>query len=351
MAETQSLVRRRRFAGLAGFGTALLFGLILFLPIPGCTPLTQGAIAMTDINEPGFDLEAETFISFDGAELGLTAWEAARGDPEIVIVGVHGMNDWANAFYMAAPWWAEHGVTTYAYDQRGFGRSPGRGIWPDEDLMREDLRLAVALARVRHPEAKVAVVGISMGGAVAMTAFGSDNPPDADMLLLSGPGLRGWGALPLSYRPSLWIASRVRPGWVVTPPKGVKIEPTDNVEMLQEIWSNPNMLRENRIDQVHGVVTLMENAHRAAPSLPESVPTLVTYGAKDIVIPPNAMKRTATVLPQHVETRYYERGYHMLLRDLQAETVWQDMLKFIQDPVAEPPSGVPPLPWREAALD
>ena len=53
------------------------------------------------------------------------------------------MNDYANAFHMAAPYWAERGVATYAYDQRGFGRSYGRGEWPDEDSMREDLRTAV----------------------------------------------------------------------------------------------------------------------------------------------------------------------------------------------------------------
>lgn len=351
MPTIESKARKWGFWGGSGVGAFLFAALLLFLPIPGCTPVTQGAHSMTQTFEPAFDPEAETFTSFDGAELGLTVWEAETPDPEIVIVGVHGMNDWANAFYLAAPWWARRGVTTYAYDQRGFGRSPHRGVWPEEELMREDLRTAVMMARARHPNARIAVVGVSMGGAVAMTAFASDTPPDADLLLLSGPGLRGWGALPLSYRPSLWIAARVRPAWVVVPPKGVKIEPTDNVEMLQEIWQSPNMLRNNRIDQVHGVVSLMENAHRAAPDLPDDVPTLLTYGARDIVIPPRAMQRTAQVLPGHVETRYYTQGYHMLLRDLQAETVWADMLEFMQDPAAPPPSGAPGLPWKVATPD
>jgi alpha-beta hydrolase superfamily lysophospholipase len=34
------------------------------------------------------------------------------------------MNDYAEAFTLAAPIWAEEGITTYAIDQRGFGRSP-----------------------------------------------------------------------------------------------------------------------------------------------------------------------------------------------------------------------------------
>tara|TARA_Y100000052_G_scaffold27562_1_gene36428 strand:+ start:69869 stop:70759 length:891 start_codon:yes stop_codon:yes gene_type:complete len=291
---------------------------------------------------PQFDVERERFISFDGSELGLTVW--GEEQPEHVIVGVHGMNDYANAFHMAAPYWAERGVRTYAYDQRGFGRSPGRGFWPNEDAMREDLRTAVQVAKDRHPDAQISVVGISMGGAVAMSLFGGENPPEVDRLILSGPGLRGWGAIPWYQALALRISTQVRPGWIVVPPKGiVKIEPSDNIEMLQRTWSDPLMQRDNRIDQVYGVVSVMESAHKAAPRLPER--TLLLYGAKDIVIPESGMKRTAKHLPDHVRTAYYQRGYHMLMRDLQAENVWKDVLAFLDDPATEFPSGAEPLPW------
>ena len=311
------------------------------------TPATFSALSPEVAPVPEFLPENNSFISFDGAELGLTVWDTPH-DPEIVVVGVHGMNDFANAFHMAAPYWAERGVKTYAYDQRGFGRSVGRGDWPDEELMREDLRTAVRLARAAHPDATLAVVGISMGGAMAMTAFGSNNPPEGvDRLVLSGPGLRGWGAIPVVQRLALWTSVRVRPGWVVTPPKFVKIEPSDNIEMLQRTWQNPLMLRENKIEQVHGVVTLMENAHRAAPRLPREVPTLLTYGARDIVIPQRGLKRTARILPTHVRTAYYPQGYHMLLRDLQAETVFEDVLSFLRTPEEALPSGVGDVPGRD----
>ncbi|MEM7766375.1 MAG: alpha/beta fold hydrolase [Pseudomonadota bacterium] len=349
MAEASSLVRKRPVAGLAGI-CALLLAALMVLPVPGCSPVTQRAFNVTEAPTPMLDIASDTFISFDGAPLGLTVWEAAGGaEPDIVVVGLHGMNDWANAFYMAAPFWAQHGVTTYAYDQRGFGRSPNRGIWPKEDLMREDLRTAVSLARARHPDAILAVVGISMGGAVAMSTFGTDGAPPVDRLVLSGPGLRGWGALPLSYRTSLWMSARVRPGWVVTPPRRfVRIEPTDNLDMLREIWSSPMMLRENRIDQVHGVVSLMETAHRRAPNLPADR-TLMAYGANDYVIPPPGVQRTAAVLPVGVRTVYYPEGYHMLLRDMQAERVWTDYLAFFRDPEAPLPSGEAPWPWVQGS--
>lgn len=323
---------------------------LLLLGLCACaTPKMQGALMPDQLIEAKLVPDESTFVSSDGAQLGLTVWprKVDGNDVDHVIVGVHGMNDYAEAFHMAAPWFAERGVTTYAYDQRGFGRSLKRGIWPEPELMREDLRQAVRLVRERHPDATLTIVGVSMGGAMSMTAFAGDNPPvGADRLILSGPGLRGWGAMNWLYRGALWVSAHSRPGWVVRPPRGVKIEPSDNVEMLRRMWADPLRMTDNRIDQVYGVVALMEEAHLAAPRLPAEMPTLLTYGAKDIVIPPGGVKRTIKILPPHVRTAYYPNGYHMLLRDLQAETVYADMWAFMQDPSAPLPSGVASIPAK-----
>src|SRR3990167_9298145 len=135
-------------------------------------------------------------LAHDGARLGLSVWKPDGGPPAAhVVVGIHGMNNYAGEFRLAAPEWAKAGIPVYAYDQRGFGRSVHRGHWAGGDLMREDLRTAVALARARHPGATLTVVAISMGAAVAITAFASETPPQADRLILSGPGLRGWGGV------------------------------------------------------------------------------------------------------------------------------------------------------------
>ncbi len=333
-----------RRAGGLGIVTLLLASLM----VASCTyPVTQGTLSTSEAVGPHFETENQVFVAADGARLGLTVWPATGVDErEYVVVGVHGMNDYANAFHMAAPYWAAHGVTTYAYDQRGFGRSPGRGIWPEEELMREDLRTAVDVARARHPKAIITVVGISMGGSVALSAFGSDRPPAADRLIASGPGLRGWGAINPLYKASLWSSTHMRPSWIVRPPRGlVKIAPSDNVEMLRRTWADPLMMPENRIDQVYGVVSLMETAHRRVAALTPDVPTLVSYGANDLVITPPGVKRTAKKMPASVHTVYYPKGYHMLMRDLQAETVHADYLAFMKNPATSLPSGSPDWPW------
>jgi alpha-beta hydrolase superfamily lysophospholipase len=340
-----------RFLHLAGLALGLWLLVQGWVGLAACAhPQTQGALKLVDRPAAGFYPERNVFVAHDGAELGLTVWPAETLDPtepEYIVIAVHGMNDYANAFHMAAPYWAARGVTTYAYDQRGFGRSPNKGLWPDEELMREDLRTAVTMARARHPDAVITVVAVSMGGAAAMTAFGSERPPEADRLIVSGPGLRGWGALNPLYRFSLMTAAFTNPAWRVVPPVGlIRIEPSDNIEMLRRTWSDPHMTYETRIDQVYGVVSLMENAHVAASTLSPDIPTLISYGQRDIVIPENGVRRTAKLLPPHVRTVYYPNGYHMLLRDLQAETVHADYLAFIKNPEAPLPSGLGEWPFR-----
>jgi alpha-beta hydrolase superfamily lysophospholipase len=189
------------------------------------------------------------------------------------------------------------------------------------------------------------VVGESMGASVAITAFAEPDPPDADVLILSGPGLYGWGALPWLYSVSLWTSAHARPGWIVVPPEGVSITPTDNTEKLREMWYDPNVQKRNRIDSVYGVVSIMEEANAKIARLPPTTPTLFLYGARDEVIPAKGVQRAVKKMPPHVRTAYYENGYHMLMNDLQAETVWSDILAFIENPDGRLPSRAQPLPW------
>ena len=109
----------------------------------------------------------------------MTVWHP-DGEPTAVIVALHGMNDSRATWWMAGPWWAERGVITYAYDQRGFGGAPERGIWAGEDLLVQDLRTAVRLIRQRHPGVPVVLVGESLGSSVIIAAMASDEPPPAD---------------------------------------------------------------------------------------------------------------------------------------------------------------------------
>lgn len=308
-----------------------------------CAPRVQSPLDPPSTFEgPAF--KGDVFRSFDDAKLRLQSWTPQDREPWAVIVALHGMNDYSEAFYLAGPAWAEQGVAVYAYDQRGFGKSPNRGLWAGERLLTEDLRTAVAVARRKHPNAIVAVVGDSMGGAVAIAAFGSDRPPDADRLILAAPAVWGWSSLPDLYALTLRLTAWTVPGRPVSPPRAVtrRITPSDNQAMLRKIGSDPQMLFETRIDALYGLVGLMEQASRRVQDV--RAPTLFLYGAKDQIVPRYAAERAVASLPAtNARALLYDEGYHMLLRDLQAPVVYADILAFLADPQTGPPSGAAPF--------
>jgi acylglycerol lipase len=319
---------------------AALFATIL---LAGCTPLMVQQVGQPPLGFAGPRIEASDIVSFDGAKLGLSQWDAA-GDPWAVIVGVHGMNDYANAFHMAAPWWAEQGVTTIAYDQRGFGRSPGRGVWAGDALMVEDLRTVTALVRQKYPQALVVVAGESLGGAIAAEAFASDRPPSADRLVLLSPAVWGWREQPLPYKTLLWLAANFTGPKVYTPPSWLtsKVSPSDNRDELIAMGRDPLMIWGARSDTLYGLVTTMD---RAADDVGKAqLPTLYLYGAHDQIIPKAAAFKAASQLKPGARSAYYAKGWHLMTRDRQGPTVWKDILAFIRDPAAPLPSGAPKIP-------
>jgi alpha-beta hydrolase superfamily lysophospholipase len=323
--------------------TRFLAVLFAALTLAACSPMVMQGPGSPPFGFQGPRLEADAVVSFDGARLGLSTWEA-EGEPWAVIVGVHGMNDYANAFHLAAPWWAEQGVTTLAYDQRGFGRSPKRGIWAGDDLMMEDLRTVVALARQRYPNAIIAVAGESMGGAVAAEAFASERPPVADRLVLLSPAVWGWREQPLPYRSLLWLAANFTASKVYTPPDWLtrKIQPTDNREELMAMGRDPLMVWGARSDTLYGLVSMMDRASEAVGEA--DVPTLYLYGAHDEIIPRHAAFKAAKRLKAGDQSAYYAEGWHLMTRDRQGPVVWKDVLAFVRDPAEPLPSGAPPIP-------
>jgi len=261
-------------------------------------------------------------------------------EPWAVIVAVHGMGEYGDAWYLASPWWAERGVAVYAFDQRGFGRSPRPGVWAGDELMARDVRAAVAAARAAHPDATVAVVGQSMGAAVTLVASEGDTPL-ADRVIVAAPAVRGWSSLPLSYRASLWLAAHTAPGYAPEPPRGLGITASDNYDALLRNGRDPLFLRHTRFDTLYGLVTLMEKASQSTPRAPQNM--LVLYGDNDEVIRSGPMEAFARTLAPCTRTARYPEGWHMLFRDLQAQVVWRDVEAFLRDPDAPLPSGVGPM--------
>jgi acylglycerol lipase len=310
---------------------ARLGALGLLLIAAACAPRIEGAgppvalPAMTD----------DRIVAADGFVLPLRRWSPAR-EPAAVLLALHGFNDHATAFERPASAWAERGILTYAYDQRGFGRTGIRGLWAGADTMAADLRAALGLLRARHPGIPLYLLGESMGGAVALVAMAGPDAPAVDGLALVAPAVRGRAAMWPWERGLLWLLAHTVPALQVTG-EGL-VTPSDNIEMLRGLGRDPLVIKHTRVDAVWGLVNLMDRALAAAPAL--DVPALLLYGATDELIPPPAMLALLGRLPAaRTRVAFYDSGYHMVLRDLGADVAIDDLAGWLRDPSRALASG------------
>lgn len=267
------------------------------------------------------------FLTRDGEKLPLRVWSPDH--PKAVIVALHGMSDYSNAFAPVGEWLAKRGIATLAYDQRGFGQSAHPGYWAGGAVLRHDLSDAVAGARLKYPHVPIFALGESMGAAVVLTALASNDPPKADGAILVAPAVWSRSDMPLSYRTALWLASHTFPGMHVSG-KGLKIWPSDNIALLRQLARDPLFQHTTRTDAVYGLVNLMDEARRAPEHLHETPPILFLYGNNDQVIPKEPTEAVIKALGARAEVHRYDHGYHMLLRDLDAEIVWRDLADWIE---------------------
>ena len=265
----------------------------------------------------------------DGAVLPMRHWDA-DGAPKVVIVALHGMSDYSNAFDMPGKVWAKQGITTIAYDQRGFGRNANPGIWAGADTMRADLNDAVAAARSRYPGVPVFALGESMGGAVVLTALASPTPPAVDGAILVAPAVWSRSDMPFSYRVALFLGAHLMPGVILSNETGraiAKITPSDNVPMLRALGRDPLFQKQTRIGTLFGLVNLMDEARTANPAHPP--PILLLTGANDQIIPAAPTNAVIAALGDKATVKRYPKGYHMLLRDLEGEAVDTDVSDWV----------------------
>lgn len=307
--------------------------------------LLLSACGRTLIVDPGPMASAPQFlgshvVTRDGLALPLKHWPAA-GTPDAIVLALHGFNDYGAFIGAAAGYFAQRGIATYAYDQRGFGAAPYAGKWFETKRYLTDARDVAQMIAAKHPGVPLYLLGASMGGAVTMSMLAdeADIPPVAGAIL-SAPAVWGRETMPWYQTSLLWLAAKFAPNMHLSG-RGLKIQPSDNIDMLIALGRDPLVIKGANVAAIHGLVDLMDTALDAARRF--DTPALILYGARDEIVKAAPTRTMLARLPsapkEHRRIAVYDNGYHMLLRDLQAETVWKDIVAWTRDRTAPLPSG------------
>ncbi|WP_347347166.1 alpha/beta hydrolase [Nigerium sp.] len=132
--------------------------------------------------ELGVPWEDVAFAAPDGARL--AGWWLDRPGSDRVVIICHGHRGGKQDMLGLGSGLWRAGNTVFLFDFRGSGQS-GDGVQSLAHHEQGDLEAAIALARRRRPDARLAVIGFSMGGAVTIPV--AARTPAVEAVVLDSP--------------------------------------------------------------------------------------------------------------------------------------------------------------------
>ena len=148
------------------------------------------------------------FVGARGLRIFAQSWlpEGAARDQVVI---AHGYAEHSGRYDHVGRFLASEGFAVHALDHHGHGRSEGdRAVIERFAQAAADLGALVDKVRAESGQARIKLVGHSMGGSLALD-FALDNQQKLSGLVLSGPAIGG--RLPLLQRWLLALLSRIAP--------------------------------------------------------------------------------------------------------------------------------------------
>ena len=266
-------------------------------------------------------------------------WRSVRASPPCaVMVIAHGVGEHSGRYSGLAAALADAGVTTYAYDQRGHGRSGGArahvGRWSDYS---DDLQGMIGRARTLEPGIPTFVFGHSMGSMIALSLLirrtGGSSPPVGGWVV-SGVGLRPSG---IAKPPLVVIArvlSRVAPR--------VRIDLGIRGEDLTHEADIALAYREDPLIQRRATVRWGAEALAAISAIKErigcvrGVSLLILHGGADPLLHPDGARWLAANVAGDVELHVYPEALHEPHNEPRFAHAADDIAEWIGERVGDP---------------
>ena len=226
------------------------------------------------------------FLADDTVRIFYQSWQAQK--PKGVVVISHGLGEHSDRYSNIMGALAGDGISFYALDHRGHGKSGGKRGHVDRYMKYVDdlKKLVDTVVKSENPGLPVILLGHSMGGLIAMR-YALEYPEDLKGLILSAPALVPAFAVP-GWKKSLGkIFSVIAPRLTMNN----ELDPAD-------ISSDPDVVQSYRDDPlVHDMVSArwyteyLDTAEYCLARPAEiEMPLLVIHGTADRMVSPESSR-------------------------------------------------------------
>ncbi len=267
------------------------------------------------------------FRTRDGLELFSREW-APEGAPRANLILLHGYGEHSGRYEHVGKALNGIGLLVYTYDQRGFGRSPGkRGYIRRFDELLSDLDAYVEHLRPQLADRPLFLMGHSMGGMV-LARYMQTRKPDVRGLVFSSPLL----AVKKDISPILISLARVLSA--LTP--WLPVAKVDSADLSRD----PEVARIVDADPLdyHGSMLARTGAElNAAIALARAgfkaitAPAYIIHGTDDRLVPCEGSRLLYEDCGSADKTlKLYEGGYHELVNDIEKDKVIADLCAWLE---------------------
>jgi len=248
--------------------------------------------------------------------------------PRARVIVLHGYGDHCDRYSWVMEQFQNAGMATYAYDQRGHGRSPGRrGYVARFDELPDDLD--IFLKRVTEdsdPSAPLFVFGHSMGGMV-LARWAATRQPDVRGLIFSSPFLAFSDEVPAALIALTPYVAALAPWMPVSQVdnSGLSRDPEVQRRTDADPLSYHGKVAAHTAREFHRTIRIIE---KEMPRI--TVPMLVIHGCCDRIVGPSGSKALFEKAgAADKELKLFEDAYHEIYNDLDKERYMQTVIDWI----------------------
>jgi lysophospholipase len=275
--------------------------------------------------------DLETTLRRSGLDFHVEHYRA-KGEIRRSLIMVHGFSAHCGLYRHVGAAFASAGIAVTQFDCRGHGRSSGRrGHVDDFDEYLNDLAMIVDWARQQDAKKPWALLGHSMGGAIALAYVldqaRADKPADKpDRLVLAAPWLKLKMKVSAPKRAAANIAARILP--TLTMPNGL---------IAADLSRNPLVVSGFDKDPlVHHVATagwfmatLRAQARIRLQAKDLDVPTLLLLAGDDRIVANEANHAFARAAEAVVQVRSYDQLFHEMFLEPESDVVLADIAAWL----------------------
>lgn len=229
------------------------------------------------------ELSEGQLVTRDGLKLYRRSWCANR--PAARIILVHGLGEHCARYDHVGEFLAAEGFSLHGYDQRGFGRSPGRrGHCNRFGDYLSDLDLLIDAVAAEEPPLPTVLYGHSFGGLVVL-AYGLAHPDKIAGIIASGPALGVGTPVPKWKSRLAGVLDSVMP--TLAMPAGLaSADLARNPEVGRKYDADPLVEKKVTVRYYQELVRAMADTNARASEF--RVPLLLVQGSADRLVSPAA---------------------------------------------------------------